>query len=257
MSKTLRILAVVVVVCASLLTAAPAQAQVGNTWFLDFFANLNWAGAPTGSFSTTAPLAFNWGLGAPLPNMPVDNWTMRATTDVWMNAGTYNFTLQADDEVALIVNGVSFLDSRGQGLSGRTLNVQVPIFNSGFQRITVEFREFTQLAYVFMNWSLVGSVPPTVSPGPPTTMTPITGASSVVTRFGDYTPCIAGGNHQKVCFQSDGAWDSPNFGSIEMEPPITQWGNCTADQVQTRQLFVERAPQQAKCSKTEAGWFAM
>ncbi|MGL4650444.1 MAG: hypothetical protein ACRC1H_13635, partial [Caldilineaceae bacterium] len=83
----------------------------------------------------------------------------------------------------------------------------------------------------------------------------IPGAQSVQTRYGDFTPCIQANNHQKTCFVSDGAWDSPNFGSIEMEPAITQWGNCVADTVQNRQLYVERPPQPAACSKTEAGWF--
>jgi hypothetical protein len=40
-----------------------------------------------------------------------------------------------------------------------------------------------------------------------------------------------------------------------MEPQIVVWGNCTADAVQTMQLFINTAPQSAACSKTEAGWF--
>jgi hypothetical protein len=79
----------------------------------------------------------------------------------------------------------------------------------------------------------------------------------VQTKYGDYTPCIQQNIHQKNCFQSDGAWDSPNMGSIEMEPQITVWGNCTADQ--TTQFRVSCDPQiplqNFKCSKTEAGWF--
>lgn len=255
MSKLVRILAVALVLGAFALAPATAQAQFGNTWWLTFWNNTGWSGGSAGSFSTTAPLAFNWGMGSPMSGVDADNFTMRATTDVWMAPGTYLFTVQADDEVALIINGTAVLDTRGQGQSGKTLTVQVPIWSNNFQRVEVEYREFTQLAYIFLSWQMIGAQPPVVPPGPGT-LTPITGAQSVQTRFGDYTPCIAAGNHQKTCFVTDGQWDSPNFGSIEMEPPITQWGNCTSRSVENRQLYVERPPQSAACSATEAGWFA-
>jgi len=136
--------------------------------------------------------------------------------------------------------------------------VQVPVYSNNFQRIDVEYREYTQLAYVFVSWNFSAPAPgpmPGQVPNPGNTGAPIPGSQSVQTRYGDYTPCIQANNHQKVCFVGDGAWDSPNFGSIEMEPKIVQWGNCTRDQVMDRQLYVNMPPQSAACSRTEAGWF--
>ena len=46
------------------------------------------------------------------------------------------------------------------------------------------------------------------------------------------------------------------MGSIQTEPIIVRWTNCTADQVQNIQLYSNMPAQSAACSKTEAGWFA-
>jgi hypothetical protein len=79
-------------------------------------------------------------------------------------------------------------------------------------------------------------------------------ASSVVTKYGDYTPCLQQNIHQSNCFVSDGAWDSPNLGSIQMEPQITSWNICVAD---TTEMYTNPngQPQSYNCSKTLAGWF--
>ena len=74
------------------------------------------------------------------------------------------------------------------------------------------------------------------------------------TQFGDYTPCLQQNIHQANCFVSDGAWDSPNLGSIQMEPQIASWNVCAANTINT---FAERQPrpQEFVCSRTLAGWF--
>jgi hypothetical protein len=45
------------------------------------------------------------------------------------------------------------------------------------------------------------------------------------------------------------------MGSIQMEPQIQVWGNCTPDQHQCMQLACNQEPVEATCSKTAAGWF--
>ncbi|MCB0200912.1 MAG: hypothetical protein KDI03_12655 [Anaerolineae bacterium] len=235
------------------------NAQSGNTWTAAYFNNPNWAGNPV--LTQTVPfISFNWGYGSPGAGVPVDNFTARFDSQVFFNAGTTRFTLQADDEVALIINGVTFLDTRGAGQSGKTLTVDVPL-NQGWQPVQVLYREFTQTASVFVTWQLVkpgtNPTPPPPPPPPPANNCGPTSASSVQTNFGNYTPCIQQGIHQVNCFQSDGAWNSPNRGSIETEPQIQVWGNCTADSWTEFQVSCDpTVPKQSyKCSKTEAGWF--
>lgn len=242
--------------------ASPAvvTAQSGNTWTAAYFNNPNWAGSPV--LTQTVPfVSFNWGYGSPGPGVPVDNFTARFDSTAFFYAGTNRFTLQADDEVALIINGVTFLDTRGAGQSGKSLTVDVPM-NQGWQQVQVLYREFTQAAFVFVTWQLIkpgtGPTPtPPPPPPPPANNCGPASQSSVVTRFGDYTPCIQQGIHQVNCFQSDGAWNSPNRGSIEMEPQISIWGNCVADTVTDFRVSCDTTVplQSFGCSRTEAGWF--
>lgn len=233
----------------------PTHAQSGNQWRIDFFSNLEWAGPPSNTqFSNTA--SFNWGTGSPMPNVPADNFTARFTTQAYFYGELYRVSVTADDEFVLYVDGVVFLNTIGQGMSGKTLVADIPM-DPGLHSVQIDYREFTNTAYIFFNWAPFKSNPggwvpsqPAVPPG-----TPIASATSVQTAFGDYTPCIQQNIHQANCFQSDGAWNSPNLGSIEMEPQIVVWGNCEADVVQTMQLYVNTDAQPAKCSRTAAGWF--
>ncbi len=254
----LALLAIVALVPLAAQAPAPASAQSGNMWTAWYWNNPNWAGNPV--LTQQVPLVwFNWGFGSPGANVPVDNFSARFDTNAFFYAGTYRFTITADDEFALLVNNVTFLDTRGAGQSGKTLVVDIP-FVQGNSNVTVLYREFTQMAYITVNWQLIkGGPSPTPPPPPPpsnNTCSPPS-ASSVQTRFGDYTPCIQQNIHQANCFQSDGSWNAPNQGSIQMEPQITIWGNCVADTTATFQVSCDPNVPMASfnCSKTEAGWF--
>ncbi len=260
MKRLLIILAVAVLCAVPLAGNAPVTAQSGNTWRADYFNNPDWAGSPV--LTQFVPIVwFNWGFGSPGPMVPVDFFTARFTTDAFFYAGTYRFDITADDDFALIVNGVTFLDTRNAGQSGKPFSVTIPFNSQGTQRVEVLFREFTQAAYIFVNWQYIkpdgGQQPPPPPPPPPPNNCGPQSASSVQTQFGDYTSCIQQGSHQVNCFQSNGAWNAPNRGSIETEPQITVWRNCTADEWTSFQVSCDpEIPwQQFKCSKTEAGFF--
>ena len=231
----------------------PAMAQSGNTWRADYYNNPDWAGAPVATEFANF-LSFDWGYGSPSPYVPVDNFTARFTTDAFFYAGNYDFSLIADDEFALIIDGMPYLDTRGQGQSGKPFNITLSMWQ-GQHHVEVLFREWSQTAYVYCNWaySSGGNIPtptgPKFPPLPPS-------ADSVQTKFGNYTPCLQQGIHQANCFVSDGAWDSPNLGSIQMEPQIQSWVNCKPpDQISTFYLSTQVPMKGYKCSRTMAGWF--
>lgn len=255
MKRKVAALLFVVVCLLSVAVFSPANAQSGNQWRVDFFNNPNWVG-PVVHTTWTGLISFNWGTGSPGPGVPQDHFTARMTSDVFFFAGVYRFTFLADDEVVLRINGVTHLDTLGRGMSGKNVTVDVPI-PQGNHRVEVDFREHTGPAYIFVNWFFVKSDPSLGwSPTPVPPRMPQPSASSVVTQFGDFTPCIQQGTHQANCFRSTGAWDAPNTGSIELEPQIVIWGNCTANTVRYQVLFANRDPQSSVCSRTEAGWFA-
>jgi hypothetical protein len=186
--------------------------------------------------------------------MPQDNWTARLNTDAFFYNGYYTFTVIADDEVAVLINGATYVDTRGKGQSGKQITFTVPMGQQTYH-IEVLFREFTETAYLFVNWALGTTPPPPPTPGQTAPSLPANQAT-IVTQFGDYTPCMQQNIHQSNCFVSDGAWDSPNLGSIQMEPQIRSWVNCSpADVEQTFFVNQQEGNKAFKCSKTLAGWF--
>lgn len=251
MKRILLIAALMAICLATLSGVSPTMAQSGNMWQIDYFNNTNWLGFPAAT-QFNSFISFNWGFGSPSPAVQVDNFTGRMASSAFFYAGTYQFSVVADDEVTLIIDGVTHLDTRGRGQSGKSFTLNIPL-SQGTHRIEVLYREFTQTAYIFVNWIFLGgsvTPPPPVSPYPPLPPS----ASSVQTQFGNYTPCIQQNIHQSNCFVSDGAWDSPNLGSIQMEPQIASWNTCVANTVNTF-TNANRVPQEFVCSRTLAGWF--
>lgn len=260
MNKRVVILAVIVLLLiAALLPIGLVQAQAGNQWQVDFFPNLDWAGYPVYSF-TTPQISFNWNNAPPGPNMPNERWTMRANTTAFFYAGVNRFQVTADDEVAIFVDGIQYLDTRGRKFAGKTVTTDVPL-TQGMHQVRVDFRQRTGPAYIFFTWFYLKPDGPTPAP-PPRPLpypTPPASASSVTTQYGNFTPCIQQHTHQANCFGSNGNWDSPNVGSIQMEPQITIWGNCSPPDSDVKWVVdpSARPPvvKSFRCSKSLAGWF--
>lgn len=259
MRRLITLLAVAGLCLAALLPSSPALAQSGNTWQVFYFNNLSWQGSPA-YFQYAGSVNFNWGSDmAPGPNMPAQNWTARLTSTVFFYAGIYRFQMQADDDFALYVDNVLYADTRGASLPGKVFTIDVPL-SQGNHYIDIEYRQYTGPAYLFANWTFVKSGDPQPQPipqppAPPAANQPFPAPPSLVTDFGDYSACSQQRIHQQNCFRSNGAWDAPNLGSIQMEPQIVRWERCTPDQVQSIQLYTNQPAQTAKCSKTQAGWF--
>jgi len=250
-----------VLALAAVVGAQPALAQSGNQWQAYYYNNANWAGAPVYTQYTNF-VNYNWGSDmSPAPGVPSQNWTARYISQAFFYAGIYRFQAQADDEIALYIDNVLYMDTRNAGVPGKAITVDIPL-QQGNHSLDVEYRQFTGPAFISLNWFFLkdSNVGPPAPPPPPSQDT--SGApqlfpppTNLVTDFGNYTSCAQQQIHQKNCFQSNGAWNAPNAGSIDSEPQIIRWQNCTQDQVQTIQLYTNRAAQSAKCSKTQAGWF--
>lgn len=223
-----------------------AVAQSGNRWQVDFFANTTWSGAPVYTNYTNV-VAFHWRSAAPGPRLPAESWSARMSSDTFFYAGLYRFTVIADDEFRLRIDGIDYFDTRDQGRAGKSFVFDIPM-TQGVHTVEVEYRQFTGQAYISLDWTLVkGGLEPLAA---------ITGVESVITRYGDYTRCVQQGLHQSYCFQADGQWGTPMLGMVQMEAPIQVWEVCPAGAIQTRTLIAEGAPQSAQCSLSEAGWFA-
>ncbi|MCC7164103.1 MAG: hypothetical protein IT331_16535 [Anaerolineae bacterium] len=238
------------------------NAQSGNPWNLFFYNNTEWTGSPMFS-NTASALNFNWNGGSPAPNVPGTNWSLTATTQGFFNGATYQFQAIADDEVLVMIDNQIVIDTRGRNQVGKWQIVQYPLA-AGNHNVEVFYRQFGGGSYLQVSWiiSKPGPAPqPTAQPTSQPLPYPLAPASatSVTTQFGDYTPCIQKNIHQSNCFVQDGQWNSPNIGSIQMEPQITIWGNCSPADKDTRwTVNANTNPVETRsfrCSKTLAGWF--
>jgi len=258
MMKRILILALLIAVVFAAFGVATGQSTA--FWTADYFNNTTRSGTPVLT-QTVAAVNFNWGLGSPGPTVPVDFFSARFQTSSFFQGGLYTFSVLADDAFTLRINNVPVLTTEAAPQPGKVISVQVNIAR-GVSVVQVDYVELTGQAFITVNWVLVnsggGSVPPPVvvpTAVPPGTVVP--SATSVTTQFGNFTPCIQQNIHQSNCFTSTGAWDAPDLGSIQMEPQIMIWGNCTPDAVVTQQVFVGQPAQLTSCSKTGAGWYIM
>jgi hypothetical protein len=251
--KKIALIAAAALLCLGLAIPGTVYAQSGE-WQISYYPNLDWSGSPVLVQTVSGP-NLNWNSGSPGPGVPAENFTALLSASIAFNPGVYQFSVLADDAALLQIDGSSVLDTTGQGLSGQTETIDVAM-TGGTHQFLVYYRQYTQADYINMNWTLLPET------GPAPTTLPETGgasqepasANSVVTPFGNYTRCIQQNLPQAACFVPN-AENSPNVGSISMEPNIQIWGNCTADQVMTFLVPPNNTPQQFKCSKTEAGWF--
>src|SRR5690606_15661886 len=158
----------------------PAQAQSGNLWQVDYFDNTEWSGAPVYTDYDNI-IAMNWRNAAPGPRMPSENWTARMSSKAFFYAGLYRFTLVADDEFVLRVDGMDYFDTRDQTQSGKAFVLDLPL-TQGVHTVELDYRQFTGRAYIRLDWQFVkgGILPPAGT----------IGTGSVVTRYGDFTRCI-------------------------------------------------------------------
>ena len=102
------------------ITITPLLAQNGNVWNVSYFDNSNWT-APPAMGMQSSYIDFNWGTVPPGPGMPSTNWTATMTSSVYFYyTGTYIFQALADDEVSLQIDGVTYINTIGAGMSGKT-----------------------------------------------------------------------------------------------------------------------------------------
>jgi uncharacterized protein YraI len=141
----------------------PAQAQ-NQVWNADFFNNAYLFGTPT-LRQQVGGINFNWGAGSPGSGIPADNFSARFTTTAYFNAGTYRFTLTADDGVHLIVNGQMLIDTFASPRVGQALTTDV-VLTTGNHNIQVDFLEAGGNAWISANWALVNTTPTNPTSGP-------------------------------------------------------------------------------------------
>jgi len=126
--------------------AQPVEAQVDTSWQAEYFTNDAWQGPAALSRVDADPL-FDWQYGSPDPSIPVDNFTVRWTRCLDLEARYYNFTVSGDDYVKVLVDDIPVVETTTYA------NTAIPFaVTAGQHCIKIEYREFIGYANLFFSF---------------------------------------------------------------------------------------------------------
>lgn len=140
----------------SLFFALATQAQTGDfptTWDAEYFDNPYLAGEPIVKRFDDS-IGFDWGNAAPIDGLPNDNFSVRWGKGGYLPAGIYQFILTVDEGVRLRVNDQILIDTWETPTPGKTYGVEI-FLEAGDHRIQIDYREFSYLAFIYLDWGLV------------------------------------------------------------------------------------------------------
>jgi len=144
-------------------------------WKGEYWTNRHLEGNPTVVRNDQA-VEFNWGVGAPDANLPVDGFSARWTQRERFDAGVYRFFLRADDGIRFFLDGDLLVDEwhTNDGSALYTMDLTL----DGSYRLKVEYYERAGDARVEFWWQRLAATPtstiiltPTWTPVPPATAT--------------------------------------------------------------------------------------
>ena len=135
----------------------PTLAAGGAVWTGQYFNNQFLSGEPT-FVRVDGDVNFNWSQGSPDTRINVDNFSVRWATDVYFDAGTYRFSVVADDSVYLRIDYPSQpqINTFSSRAVGQNVSVDITL-TAGVHHIQLDYVEYTGEANVFLTWSNVAT----------------------------------------------------------------------------------------------------
>jgi uncharacterized protein YgiM (DUF1202 family) len=130
-------------------------------WTAQYFANPNLIGSPS-LIQTEVTPSHDWGAGSPLASIPADYFSARWTSVQYLNAGTYQLTVRADDGVRVTIDGITYINE-WHTATGATFTATVNLF-AGQHTFVVDYYEAGGVAflnYTFAPTSIVATPYPT------------------------------------------------------------------------------------------------
>ncbi len=132
-----------------------------NQWIAQYYNNPQLSGNPISTAAEVSP-SHNWGLGAPAPGLPADNFSARWTSQQTLGGGGYRLSVRADDGVRVYVDGVAVINE-WHNATDRTYTADLNL-SAGQHYFVVEYYDLNFEA--FLNYSLEPVSVPTAVPNP-------------------------------------------------------------------------------------------
>jgi len=137
-----------------------------GVFLAEYFSNTTLT-APATRTACEGPPNYTWGAGGPA-GLPVDNFSARWTGSPTFNAGSYTFTVRADDGVRLFLDGALIID--GWKDQPATTYTATRTLTAGAHEVKIEYYERGGDALIQASWAPSGAPPaPAI-----TTLTPNT-----------------------------------------------------------------------------------
>lgn len=135
-------------------TATPTALPVISEWRGEYFDNRSLIGAPRLVRNDYA-VQFDWGYGAPAPELSADEFSARWTRTLSFAEGLYRFSAQSDDGVRVWLDGELLLD-RWYETTAQTVSLQ-RLVSGGAHVVRIEYFEARQLAQIRVWWEQVAT----------------------------------------------------------------------------------------------------
>jgi hypothetical protein len=136
---------------------------VPNRWRAEYFNSLQPTGQPVWTREETT-INHDWGMEAPAPNVVADGFSIRWTGNMDFVDDSYVFTVTADDDVRVWVDG-KLLIERLEGEPESTVSA-VRRMTQGAHPIVVEYSDRSAVAAIRFLWQREAEARPTPTPTP-------------------------------------------------------------------------------------------
>jgi single-stranded DNA-binding protein len=175
-------------------------------WKGEYWARRDFKGNPAFTRNDER-IDFNWGANSPQVNIPADNFAVRWSRQVDLQAGVYRLYARADDGIRVTVDGQLVMDQWRDSSGDRIHQIDVWL-SSGTHQFIVEYYEHSHNAHVRFWRERIGDLPtptptpttvatatPTATQRPPTatptvTSTPSATATAIATPTATATPTV-------------------------------------------------------------------
>lgn len=127
-----------------------------EAWRGEYFTNPNLQGSPF-LVRNDDQVNFDWGIAAPAPGMPADNFSARWQRGLDLSEGAYRFSVRANDGVRLWVDSRLLIDHWQGGDGQTTYNGDISL-GGGRHTVRLEYVEGTGSASVQLAWTRVGGM---------------------------------------------------------------------------------------------------
>jgi hypothetical protein len=125
-----------------------------SDWRGEYWANDSLSGS-SALVRNDPAIDFDWSIGAPISNLPADNFSVRWTRSLALAEGHYRFHVIMDDGLRLYVDGALLINEWRDG-SRREMSADIWL-NAGRHDLRVEYYEHVGGALVQMKWEQVNA----------------------------------------------------------------------------------------------------